>query len=86
MQSQNVEEIKVALWEQAFLGCTRVSCGIGPVVAIRRRKGQLKALIRGWGRWYPVESVTIEILFALPGWRVLVAREIPASAHLKGGP
>jgi hypothetical protein len=29
------------------------------VVGIRRRKGQLLALIRGWGRWYPVEDVLI---------------------------
>jgi hypothetical protein len=38
----------------------RVSCAIGIVVAVRRRKGQLLAMIRGWGgRWYPVESVYI---------------------------
>jgi hypothetical protein len=60
MQSTNVRQIKVALWEQAFLGKTRVSCPMGPVVAIRRRKGQLRVMIRGWGRWYPVESVRIE--------------------------
>lgn len=24
------------------------------------RKGQLLVMIRGWGRWYPVESVRIE--------------------------
>jgi pimeloyl-ACP methyl ester carboxylesterase len=28
-------------------------------------KGQLLALIRGWGRWYPVECVTLERQFAL---------------------
>jgi hypothetical protein len=33
---------------------------IGPVMAVRRRRGQLLALIREWGRWYPVESVRIE--------------------------
>ncbi len=33
---------------------------MGPVVAVRRRKGQLWAMIRGWGRWYNVESVRIE--------------------------
>ena len=60
MQSTNVRQIKVALWEQAFLGKTRVNCPMGPVVAIRRRKGQLRVMIRGWGRWYPVESVRIE--------------------------
>lgn len=86
MQSTNIKEIKAALWEQAFLGCTRVSCRMGPVVAIRRRKGQLLAMIRGWGRWSPVESVTIEVLFALPGWRVLQTRGTSASARLKDSP
>jgi hypothetical protein len=66
MQSTDIKEIKAALWDQAFIGCTRVSCPMGGVVAIRRRKGQLLAMIRGWGRWYPVERVTIEIQFALP--------------------
>jgi hypothetical protein len=60
LQSKDLEEIKAALWEQAFLGCSRVSCPIGQVTAIRRRKGLLLALIRGRGRWYPVEEVTIE--------------------------
>ena len=49
MQSQDVEEIKAALWEQAFLGCTQVRCPMGQVMAIRRREGQLLALIRGRG-------------------------------------
>jgi hypothetical protein len=65
MPSSNLQEIKAALWEQAFLGCSRVQCPLGQVMAIRRRKGQLLALIRGWGRWYPVECVTIERQFAL---------------------
>ena len=39
---------------------------MGRVVAIRRRKGQLQAIIRGWGRWYNVESVTVEMKFAWP--------------------
>ena len=60
MQSTNIRQIKAALWQQAFLGGTQVSCPIGRIMAIRRRKGQLLALIRGWGRWYPVESVRIE--------------------------
>ncbi len=59
-------QIKAALWDQAFIGCTRVSCPLGNVVAVRRRKGQLLVMLRGWGRWYPVESVTIETLFARP--------------------
>jgi hypothetical protein len=60
MQSANMRQIKAALWDQAFIGKTRVYCPMGGVVAIRRRKGQLLAMIRGWGRWYPVESVRIE--------------------------
>jgi len=60
MQSTNLSQIKVALRDQAFIGSARVSCPIGNIVAIRRRKGQLLALIHGWGRWYPVESVNIE--------------------------
>jgi hypothetical protein len=60
MQSTNMRQIKAALWDQAFIGNTLVSCPMGPVVAVRRRKGQLLAMIRGWGRWYAVESVRIE--------------------------
>jgi len=60
MQSTNVRQIKAALRDQAFLGNTRASCPMGPVVANGRRKGQLRVMIRGWGRWYPVESVRIE--------------------------
>ncbi len=60
MQSTNIRQIKAALWRQAFIGDTWVNSATGRVVAIRRRKGQLLALICGWGRWYPVESVTIE--------------------------
>lgn len=60
MQSTNIRQIKVALREQAFLGNTRVSCPLGLVVAVSRRKGQLRVMIRGWSRWYPVESVSIE--------------------------
>jgi hypothetical protein len=60
MQSTNVRQIKAALRDQAFLGTTHVSCPLGPVVAVSRWKGQLRVMIRGWGRWYPVESVRIE--------------------------
>ncbi len=60
MQSTNVRQIKAALVEQAFHGTTQVSCPIGPIVAVRRRKGQLLVMIRGWGRWYSVDSVSIE--------------------------
>ncbi len=58
MQSKDVEEIKAALWEQAYHPCTRVSWGGAQVMAIRRSKGQLLALLRGRPRWYPVEAVT----------------------------
>lgn len=60
MQSTNIRQIKAAIRDQAFLGNARVSCPLGNIVAIRRRKGQLLAMIRGWGRWYPVGSVSIE--------------------------
>ncbi len=60
MQSTNIRQIKAALRDQAFLGTSRVSCPMGPVVAISRRKGQLRVMIRGWGCWYSVESVRIE--------------------------
>jgi hypothetical protein len=60
MQSTNVRQIKAALVEQAFHGTTQVSCPWGQVVAVSRWKGQLRVMIRGWRRWYPVESVRIE--------------------------
>ena len=59
MQSTDLEEIKAALWEQATHPCTRVSWGVAQVMAVRCRKGQLLALLRGRPRWYQVESVTI---------------------------
>jgi hypothetical protein len=57
--STDIRTIKAAIWCQAFKGNTSVSCPIGQVVAIRRRKGQLLALVRGWGRWFPVDEVLI---------------------------
>jgi len=39
MQSTNRRQIKAALWDQAFIGNARVSCLMGRVVAIRKRKG-----------------------------------------------
>ena len=68
MQSTNLEEIKVALWEQASHPCTQVRWGMAQVMAIRRRKGQLLALLRGRERWYPVEAVTIERPRLCPNW------------------
>ena len=55
--STDIRQIKAAIFDQAFIGRTWVSCPMGRVVAIRRRKGQLLAMIYGWGRWYPVEHV-----------------------------
>lgn len=61
MQSTDIEEIKAALWEQAHHPCTQVKCGVAQVMAVRcSKKGHLQALLRGWRRWYLVESVTIE--------------------------
>ncbi len=60
MQSTDLEEIKAALWEQAFHGCTRVSWGGAQVMSVKRSKGQLLALLRGRPRCYPVEAITIE--------------------------
>jgi hypothetical protein len=66
MQSTHIRQIKAAFWDQAFIGRTRVSCPMGQMVGIRRRKRQLQAMIRGWGRWYAVASVTIERPFIWP--------------------
>jgi hypothetical protein len=61
MHSTDIRQIKAALRAQAFVGNVTVSCFLGQqVVAVRRCKGQLLALIRGWGRWYPVPWVRIE--------------------------
>jgi hypothetical protein len=60
MQATNIRQIKAALVDQAFQGTTQVSCPLGRVVAVSRWKGQLRVMIRGWGRWYPVENVRIE--------------------------
>jgi len=60
MQSTDLEESRAALWEQAYHPCTRVSWGVAQVMAVRRSKGQLLALLRGWELWYPVSAVTIE--------------------------
>jgi hypothetical protein len=59
MQSTDLEEIKAALWEQASHPCTRVKWGTAQVMAARRHKGHLLVLLRGWGHWHAVESVTI---------------------------
>jgi hypothetical protein len=58
--STDIRQIKAAIFDQAFIGRTWVSCPMGCVVAIRRRKGQLQVMIFGWGRWYSFEGVHIE--------------------------
>ena len=60
MHATNVRQIKAALVDQAFHGTTQVRCAWGQVVAVSRWKGQLRVMVRGWKRWYPVEQVCIE--------------------------
>jgi hypothetical protein len=60
MQSTDLEEIKAALFEQAYHPCTQVRWGVAQVMAARRSRGQLLVQLRGRVRWYPVEGVTIE--------------------------
>jgi hypothetical protein len=60
MQLTDLEEIKAALFEQAYHPCTRVSWGVAQVMAVKKSKGQLLVQLRGRARWYPVEGVTIE--------------------------
>ena len=60
MQSMDLEEIKAAIFEQAYHPCTRVSWGVAQVMAVKKSKGQLLVLLRGQGRWYPAQAVTIE--------------------------
>jgi hypothetical protein len=51
MQTTNVRQIKAALVDQAFPGTAQVSCPLGQVVAVSKWKGQLRVMIREWGRW-----------------------------------
>ena len=60
MQSTDVEEIKAALWEQAYHPCTKVRWGTAQVMAVRKSRGNLLVQLRGRGRWYPAQVVTIE--------------------------
>ncbi len=50
------------LSDDARLAVYHAACAAELVVAVRKRKGQIQAMIFGWGRWYPVESVSIERL------------------------
>jgi len=45
MQSKDLHQMKAAIRDRAFLGNARVFCIMGPVVAARRRKGQLFRVI-----------------------------------------
>ncbi len=60
MQSTDLEEIKAAIFEQAYHPCTRVRWGMAQVMAVRKSKGHLLVQLRGRARWYPAEAVTIE--------------------------
>ncbi len=60
MQSHDLEEIKVALWEQASHPCTKVCWGMAQVIAARLSRGQLRVMLRGMNRWYEVSAVTIQ--------------------------
>jgi hypothetical protein len=80
-RSTNIRQIKATIFDQAFIGGTRVYCPMGGLVAIRRRKGQLLAMIRGWSRWCAVESVTIKVQFTLLDRRLSQTRRMPASAR-----
>jgi len=89
MQSTDIEEIKAALWEQAFHRCTQVKCPLGQVMAVRCRKGQLLALLRGRGRWYEVSAVTGDQAEAVSNWclrhrgrRIVVRDPLPRSIML----
>jgi hypothetical protein len=68
--STDICQIRAAIFDQAFIGRTWVSCPMGRVVAIRQRKGQLLAMVYGWGRWYPVEHVLI-VAASSPAFRRL---------------
>ena len=60
MQTTDLEEIKAAIFEQAYHPCTRVKWGAAQVMAIRRSKGQPLAQLRGLPGFHPVDAVTIE--------------------------
>lgn len=59
MQSTDLEEIKAALWEQASHPCTQVRWGVAQVMGVKKSKGHLLMLLKGWSRWYAVDAVSI---------------------------
>src|SRR6266567_6005861 len=56
MLSTDLEEIKAALWEQAYHDCTQVKWGEAQVMSVKKSRGQLLALLRGRPHWYPVPA------------------------------
>lgn len=61
MQSTRRWEIHDAPFQQAFVGNARVICPMGLVVAVRKPKRPLLAMIKGWsGCWCSVDRVRIE--------------------------
>jgi hypothetical protein len=70
MQSTDLEEIKAALWEQAYHPCTRVSWRMAQVMAVKRSKGHPLVQLRGRARWYPAEAVTGDQAEAVPTRRL----------------
>lgn len=61
MQSTHIRQIKAAIWDQAFTGRAQVWCPMGGVVAIRRRKGQLLAMVRGWVAGIPLRVSELSV-------------------------
>lgn len=69
MQSADLEEIKAAVFEQAYHPCTRVSWGMAQVMAVRRSKGQLLVQLRGRGRRIVVrDPLPRSVLFLSDEW------------------
>ncbi|HEU5377161.1 MAG TPA: hypothetical protein VFV38_17150 [Ktedonobacteraceae bacterium] len=61
MQSTRRCEIHDASLQQAFVSNARVICPMGLVVAVRKPKRQLLAMLKGWsGCWCSVDRVRIE--------------------------
>jgi hypothetical protein len=86
MQSTDLEEIKAALWEQAYHPCTQVRWGMAQVMTVKRSKGQLLVQLRGRGRWYPAEAVTGDQAEAMSNRRLRHrGRRIGARDPLPGG-
>jgi hypothetical protein len=60
MQTTDLEEIKAAIFEQAYHPCTWVKWGAAQVMAVRASKGQLLVQLRGLPGFHPVDAVAIE--------------------------